>query len=106
MKAKIHPQWYDDAQVTCACGNSFTTGSTVKTIHVDICSACHPLFTGEARYVDTMGRVERFEKMRQSAKSQTGQRKSKKKAADQPQDQPLSLKEMIEREKHQSVANH
>ena len=106
MKAKIHPQWHDDAVVTCACGNTFTTGSTKAQIHVDICSACHPLFTGEARYVDTMGRVERFEKMRQSAQAQTGQRKSKKKAADQPQDQPLSLKEMIEREKHQSVANH
>jgi large subunit ribosomal protein L31 len=106
MKTKIHPQWYDDAVVTCACGNSFTTGSTVKTIHVDICSACHPLFTGEARYVDTMGRVERFEKMRQSAKSQSGQRKAKKKVIEKAEDQPLSLKEMIEREKRQRVANH
>lgn len=106
MKAKVHPQWYDDAQVTCACGHTFVTGSTKTQIHVDICSACHPLFTGEARYVDTMGRVERFEKMRLQAQTQGGKRKRKSKAADQPQDQPLSLKEMIEREKHQSVANH
>lgn len=106
MKAKIHPQWYDDAVVTCACGHTFVTGSTKQQIHVDICSACHPLFTGEARYVDTMGRVERFEKMRLQAQAQTGKRKSKKKAIDQSQTEPLSLKEMIEREKRQSVASH
>lgn len=106
MKAKIHPQWYDDAVVTCACGHTFVAGSTKQQIHVDICSACHPLFTGEARYVDTMGRVERFEKMRLQAQTQTGKRKSKKKTADQSQAEPLSLKEMIEREKRQSVVSH
>ena len=60
MKEKLHPQYYDDAQVVCACGNSFTTGSTRKTLKVEVCSKCHPFFTGERRVMDTAGRVERF----------------------------------------------
>lgn len=51
---------YPEAQVTCACGNTFTTGSTVPKIHVEVCSACHPFFTGEAKFIDTKGRVDRF----------------------------------------------
>jgi large subunit ribosomal protein L31 len=61
MKSKIHPTWYTDAVVTCSCGNTFTTGSTQKTIAVDICSACHPFYTGEMRFVDVQGRVEKFQ---------------------------------------------
>ncbi len=53
----------------CACGNSFTTGSTIPEIKVDICSACHPFFTGEEKLVDTAGQVERFEKRRKEAKT-------------------------------------
>jgi large subunit ribosomal protein L31 len=60
MKAKIHPKYYPDAQVTCSCGNTFTIGSTRKTLKVELCSKCHPFFTGEHRMVDTAGRVERF----------------------------------------------
>ena len=95
MKANLHPQWYDDAQVTCACGNTFTTGSTKKTLQVDICSACHPLFTGEMRYVDTMGRVERFEKMRQTAQAQTTKKSKQKVQAEKPE-RPETLKEMLQ----------
>ncbi len=62
MKPGIHPTWYPDAVVTCACGNTWTTGSTKKEIHTDVCSACHPFFTGEQRIVDTAGQVERFMK--------------------------------------------
>lgn len=62
MKDKIHPKFYDDAKVVCACGNSFTTGSTKQLLKVELCSACHPFFTGEQRIVDTAGRVERFKK--------------------------------------------
>lgn len=62
MKAKIHPQYYNDAQVICACGNIFTTGSTKKTMKVELCSKCHPFYTGEQRVVDTLGRVERFKR--------------------------------------------
>ena len=61
MKAKIHPA-YVDTTIICACGNTWKTRSTRETIHLDICSRCHPYFTGEQRIVDTAGRVERFRK--------------------------------------------
>lgn len=60
MRKGIHPQYYTDARVICACGNTWTTGSTRKEIHTDVCSVCHPFFTGEQRIVDTAGQVERF----------------------------------------------
>ena len=61
MKEKIHPK-YHEAKVTCACGNSFTTGSTKELLKVEFCNKCHPFFTGEQKIVDTGGRVERFRK--------------------------------------------
>ncbi len=61
MKAKIHPQ-YVDAVVQCACGNTWQTRSTKERLHVEVCSRCHPYFTGEQRIVDTAGRVERFKR--------------------------------------------
>jgi len=62
MKPQIHPK-YEDVTVTCACGNSFKTRSVLcKPIQVDICSACHPFYTGKQKYVDTAGRVEKFQK--------------------------------------------
>ncbi len=60
MKKDIHPQYYPNAQVVCSCGNTFTTGATKEHIRVEVCSACHPFFTGEQRIVDTGGRVERL----------------------------------------------
>jgi len=60
MKDKIHPKYYPDAVVRCACGNTWTTGSTVPKLRTDVCSACHPFFTGEQRIVDSEGRVDRF----------------------------------------------
>ena len=62
MKAEIHPTYYNDAQVVCVCGNTFTTGSTKKDINIDICSECHPFYTGKQKLVDTEGRVEKFKK--------------------------------------------
>ena len=62
MKADTHPTYYSDAQVTCVCGNTFTTGSVLKEIKTDICSACHPFYTGKQKLVDTEGRVEKFKK--------------------------------------------
>lgn len=59
MKATIHPK-YEEVTVTCSCGNSWTTRSTKASISLDVCSNCHPYFTGEQRIVDTAGRVERF----------------------------------------------
>ena len=61
MKDKIHPQ-YMEAKVVCACGHTFTTGSTKPLLKVEVCSKCHPFFTGEQRIVDTAGRVERFKR--------------------------------------------
>ena len=61
MKKGIHPKYFL-ANVSCACGNTFQTGSTSETIHVDICSACHPFYTGKQKLVDTAGRIERFKK--------------------------------------------
>jgi large subunit ribosomal protein L31 len=61
MKADIHPK-YELTKITCACGNVIETRSTVKDIHVEICSACHPFFTGKQKLVDTAGRIERFNK--------------------------------------------
>ena len=61
MKAGIHPV-YHDVEVRCACGNTFTTRSTKKELHLEICSQCHPFFTGRQKLIDTEGRVERFTK--------------------------------------------
>jgi large subunit ribosomal protein L31 len=61
MKKDIHPK-YEETTVTCGCGNKFTTRSTKKNIMVEICSACHPFFTGKMKYVDTTGRVEKFQR--------------------------------------------
>lgn len=60
MKKETHPQYFPKASVTCACGNKFTIGSTKEKIEVEICSACHPFYTGNDKVIDTAGRVERF----------------------------------------------
>lgn len=83
MRKDIHPTYYPEAQVVCSCGNTWTTGSTSKQIRTDVCSKCHPFFTGEQRIVDTAGQVDRFMKRLKSfsshqedaEKRQTAQRK-------------------------------
>ncbi len=62
MKEKLHPKYYHDAKVVCACGNTFITGSTRQLIKVEVCGRCHPFYTGEQRIRDTGGRVERFKR--------------------------------------------
>ncbi|NIW96119.1 MAG: 50S ribosomal protein L31 [Gammaproteobacteria bacterium] len=66
MKKEIHPKYYPNAKVICACGNTWTTGSTKEEIHTDVCFQCHPFFTGEQRIVDTEGQVDRFYKKLQA----------------------------------------
>ncbi len=66
MREKIHPQ-YVESTIICACGNTWKTRSTKSEVHLDICSRCHPYFTGEQRIVDTAGRVERFRKRYEKA---------------------------------------
>lgn len=99
MKASIHPQWYPEAIVVCACGNTFTIGSTKEEIHIEICSRCHPFYTGEMRYADTEGKVERFQKKVERAKVQApvlAKKKAKKKGEKPPEDtSPKTLKEML-----------
>lgn len=79
MKQGIHPTWYNDCQVTCSCGNKFTIGSVNETLHVDICNKCHPFFTGEMKFVDRQGRVDRFNKKMQLASTGPQQTKLGKK---------------------------
>jgi large subunit ribosomal protein L31 len=98
MKAAIHPQWYPDAKVTCACGNTFTVGATMPELRVEICYKCHPFFTGEMKFVDTMGRVEKFQKKQKAAAAQSVQLAEKKKKKNEREEQrrsPKSLKDML-----------
>ncbi|MGD8699650.1 MAG: 50S ribosomal protein L31 [Gemmatimonadales bacterium] len=74
MKEGIHPE-YKTAVVTCACGHTFTTRSTLDSIHVEICSRCHPFFTGRQKLVDTAGRVERFRRKYEGQKGKPGKSK-------------------------------
>ena len=81
MKKDIHPTYFPEATVTCACGETWTVGSTQEEIRVDICSACHPFYTGEQRIVDTEGQVDRFYKRleaRQRFASETEAREASK----------------------------
>lgn len=88
MKAHIHPK-YNQITVTCSCGASFLTGTTKDSITTDICSKCHPFFTGEQRFVDQMGRVEKFQAKQKSA---TGKRTKKDRKT--TQSGPTTLSEL------------
>lgn len=77
MKKEIHPEYHKKAKVTCVCGNSFELGATKSEIRVDVCSACHPFYTGKEKILDTAGRVERFK--RRLAKQETTPKKKKSK---------------------------
>ncbi len=79
MKQNLHPKWNHAAKVTCACGNTFTTGSQQDELHVDICSNCHPFFTGEMRFVDRQGRVDKFMQKMNAAQAKQAAQKNKKK---------------------------
>lgn len=76
MKTAIHPTYYKDAKVKCACGNTFTTGSTLENIEVELCNKCHPFYTGKQKFVDTARRVEKFQereaKKKEAAKAHRG----------------------------------
>jgi large subunit ribosomal protein L31 len=89
MKKDIHPTWYPDAKVICACGNTWTTGSTKKEIRTEVCSKCHPFFTGEqARIVDIEGQVDRFYKKLQARQDYVEQQKERESARTSP-DRPI-----------------
>lgn len=79
MQTQIHPQWFAEAKVTCACGNTFTVGATVPEIRVDVCYNCHPFYTGQMKYVDTAGRVEAFKARRAGASQKVVSKSEKRK---------------------------
>ncbi len=81
MAKDIHPKYYPEAKVICACGTEFTVGSTEKKMEVEICSNCHPLYTGKQKFIDTAGRLERYQKMVAKSKVMKETRKSKSKKA-------------------------
>lgn len=78
MKKDIHPKYFPEAKVKCACGNTFTVGATAPEIKVEICSACHPFYTGKEKLIDTAGRVEKFRARKE--KTVSVRKKSEKKA--------------------------
>ncbi len=87
MKEGIHPKWYPSAKIVCACGNTWNTGATKPEIRTDICSACHPFYTGEQRIVDTEGQVDRFMKrlqVRDDIRAQVDAREASRTPSDLP----------------------
>ena len=86
MKKKIHPEYHKDCKVTCACGNTFTTGSTLKEFRVELCNLCHPFYTGKQKFVDTARRVEKFQekagKIAAAAAGRKGKKITAKKSSD------------------------
>ncbi len=80
MKADIHPKYYPNATITCACGEVYTIGSTKEKLEVEICAACHPLYTGNEKVLDSAGRVEKFKARQSSAKTKPSKKVTPKKA--------------------------
>jgi len=107
MKENTHPEYYPEAKIKCACGNEFTVGSTKKQLHVEVCSACHPFYTGKSKYIDTEGRVEKFEKKREEAELRARREEKKRKKEEEErkrrerekEETPTTLKEMLEKVK-------
>lgn len=78
MKKSIHPTYYPKARIVCSCGNILTVGGTVQEMHIEVCSACHPFFTGKKKIIDTAGKVDRFKaREEKSRKLQEGKMKGK-----------------------------
>ncbi|MBI2593395.1 50S ribosomal protein L31 [Candidatus Daviesbacteria bacterium] len=82
MKQGIHPTWIENAKVVCACGSVFETGSVLPSIRVDICSKCHPLFTGQQKFVDILGQVDKFKKFTEKAAVKGEEKRKIKEARD------------------------
>lgn len=95
MKANIHPQYFGEAQVICACGNRFTTGSTLEEIRVELCSKCHPFYTGEQRFVDSASRIQKFQAKQNIAKQYLTKKVKKEVEQKQKDKEPKTLREML-----------
>ena len=95
MKQAIHPQYFNEAQVICVCGHKWTTGSTQEVIHVELCSNCHPFYTGEQRFIDTASRIQKFQTRSENAKKYQIVNKEKKDAKKKQAEAPKTLREML-----------
>lgn len=108
MKTNIHPNWNDQTKVVCACGNTFTTGSILPEIRVEICSKCHPFFTGQQKLIDTLGQVDRFVKKTETSKAKQEERKRiidarQSKVEEKKKDRP-SLKDLLMQARKQAAS--
>ncbi len=103
MKADIHPAYFTDAKIVCACGNTMQVGSTVKEIHVELCSKCHPFYTGKQKLIDTSRRIEKFAEKAKAKEDKAGMggkkaktvKRAAQKAAKKAAKQPTHLDESI-----------
>jgi large subunit ribosomal protein L31 len=99
MKKDTHPKYYPKAKITCACGNIIETGSTVETMKVEICSACHPFYTGKKKTMDTTGRVDRFKKIAEKAAEKKSTAKAKKERVRKENKTKLEINKKISKKK-------
>lgn len=95
MKANIHPKYFENAVVICVCGNRFTVGSTVETIHVELCSKCHPFYTGEQRFVDSASRIQKFQQKQEISKKYVSKKVKAKEKQAKEDSAPKTLREML-----------
>ena len=96
MKSAGHPNYHEQAQVVCVCGNRFTVGSTHDTIHVELCYNCHPFYTGEQKFVDTASRIQKFQKKQEAANTYKATHAKKVEEKRKQSDAPKSLREMLQ----------
>ena len=95
MKASIHPTYYENAQVICVCGNRFTVGSTSEIIHVELCSNCHPFYTGQQKFVDSGSLIKRFQDKQQNAQAYQQKKVKKIEEKKKADEGPKTLREML-----------
>lgn len=95
MKASVHPPYFEEAQVICACGNKFTIGSTQEIVRVELCSKCHPFYTGEQRFVDTASRIQKYQKKQEVAKQYMTTKVKKVEKQKEKESGPKTLREML-----------
>jgi len=95
MKAKIHPKYFEKAQVICVCGNRFVTGSTQEIIHVELCNKCHPFYTGEQRFVDQGSLIQKFQERQNVAQKYQATKKQKVDEKRKKDEGPKTLREML-----------
>ncbi|MDQ5901181.1 MAG: large subunit ribosomal protein [Patescibacteria group bacterium] len=95
MKASVHPQYFDQAQVICVCGNKFNVGSTKEIIHIELCNKCHPFYTGEQKFVDSASRIQKFQKKQKTAEEFKATVVIKTEEKRKSQEAPKSLRDML-----------